>query len=148
MGHATTEHWKAAGKAVEIGHDQVCLPDQRARGSAGPLTLGAGEPVIDIRPVPGHAEGSRGVALSGEVSASVEILWPNGDQSILHGRSAIAAAPARLCPVIHSIVIHARQLGWGRVTNAEALRVLVRRLVTDEELSAGIIADLRREGAR
>lgn len=42
----------------------------------------------------------------------------------------------------------ARQLGWGRVTNAEALRVLVRRLVTDEELSAEIIADLRREGAR
>ena len=41
----------------------------------------------------------------------------------------------------------ARQLGWGRVTSAEVLRVLVRRLVTDEELSAAIIADLRREGA-
>ena len=37
----------------------------------------------------------------------------------------------------------ARQLGWGRVTSAEALRVLVRRLVTDEKLSAAIVADLR-----
>ena len=34
------------------------------------------------------------------------------------------------------------------MTNAEVLRVLMRRLVTDEELSAAMIADLRREGAR
>jgi hypothetical protein len=40
----------------------------------------------------------------------------------------------------------ARQLGRGRVTNADALRVLVRLLVSDEQLSAQVIAALRWEG--
>jgi hypothetical protein len=39
----------------------------------------------------------------------------------------------------------ARTLGQGRVTNADALRVLVRRLVADADLSAVVIEALRRE---
>jgi hypothetical protein len=39
----------------------------------------------------------------------------------------------------------ARQLGRGRVTNADALRVLVRMLMADEELTARVIGALRRE---
>ena len=42
----------------------------------------------------------------------------------------------------------ARQLGRWRVTNTDALRVLVRMLMTDEDLTARVIATLRREGER
>lgn len=39
----------------------------------------------------------------------------------------------------------ARALDRGRVTNAETLRALVRRLLADEELTAAVLADIREQ---
>lgn len=37
----------------------------------------------------------------------------------------------------------ARQLGRGRVTNVDTVRALVRRLLSDDELAAAVLADLK-----
>ena len=62
-------------------------------------------------------------------------------------RISLDLAPARLDQLTEWRTRAARQLGRGRVTNADALRVLVRMLVTDEDLTAQAIAALRRESS-
>ncbi len=42
----------------------------------------------------------------------------------------------------------ARELGRGRVPGSEPLRVFVRMLLTDDELRAAVIEQLRRDGPR
>lgn len=39
----------------------------------------------------------------------------------------------------------ARQIGVGRITGAETLRVLLRRLLADDQLAASVLDDLRRQ---
>lgn len=39
----------------------------------------------------------------------------------------------------------ARQMGVGRITGADTLRVLLRRLLADEQLAAEVLADLRHQ---
>ncbi len=60
-------------------------------------------------------------------------------------RISLDLAPALFDQLTEWRTRAARQLGRGRVTNADALRVLVRALLSDEELTARVIADLRRE---
>jgi hypothetical protein len=61
-------------------------------------------------------------------------------------RISLDLAPALFDQLTEWRTRAARQLGRGRVTNADALRVLVRTLMSDEELSGRVIAALRREG--
>lgn len=58
-----------------------------------------------------------------------------------------------LAPELHAELTRwcldaARQLGRGRVNSTEPLRALLRRLLDDEQLSAEVVAELRREGRR
>jgi hypothetical protein len=62
-------------------------------------------------------------------------------------RISLDLAPALFDQLTQWRTRAARQLGQGRVTNADALRVLVRLLVSDEELTAAVIAALRRDQA-
>jgi hypothetical protein len=62
-------------------------------------------------------------------------------------RISLDLAPALFDQLTEWRTRAARQLGQGRVTNADALRVLVRMLMTDEELTARVIAALRRESS-
>lgn len=39
----------------------------------------------------------------------------------------------------------ARQMGVGRITGADTLRILLRRLLADEQLAAAVLDDLRRQ---
>jgi len=60
-------------------------------------------------------------------------------------RVSLDLAPALFDQLTEWRTKAARQLGRGRVTNADALRVLVRLLMTDEELTARVIEALARE---
>jgi hypothetical protein len=60
-------------------------------------------------------------------------------------RISLDLAPALFDQLTEWRTKAARQLGRGRVTNADALRVLVRTLLADEELTARVIGALRRE---
>lgn len=60
-------------------------------------------------------------------------------------RISLDLAPALFDQLTEWRTRAARQLGRGRVTNADALRVLVRLLLSDEELTARVVASLRRE---
>jgi hypothetical protein len=60
-------------------------------------------------------------------------------------RISLDLAPALFDQLTEWRTKAARQLGRGRVTNADALRVLVRTLLTDEELTVRVIEALRRE---
>ena len=60
-------------------------------------------------------------------------------------RISLDLAPALFDQLTEWRTKAARQLGRGRVTNAAALRVLVRMLMSDEELTARVIAALCRE---
>ena len=62
-------------------------------------------------------------------------------------RISLDLAPALLDQLTEWRTRAARQLGRGRVTNADALRVLVRMLMTNEDLTAQAIAALRRESS-
>jgi hypothetical protein len=62
-------------------------------------------------------------------------------------RISLDLAPALFDQLTEWRTRAARQLGRGRVTNADALRVLVRMLVMDEDLTAQAIAALRRESS-
>jgi hypothetical protein len=62
-------------------------------------------------------------------------------------RISLDLAPALFDQLTEWRTRAARRLGRGRVTNADALRVLVRMLVTDEDLTAQAIAALRRESS-
>src|SRR3954469_16489694 len=88
-----------------------------------------------------------------------ESLLPAEDQRPLSQASLlppVSAKPIRisldLAPALFDQLTEwrtraARQLGRGRVTNADALRVLVRQLLADEELTARVIEALRRESS-
>jgi hypothetical protein len=60
-------------------------------------------------------------------------------------RISLDLAPALFDQLTEWRTRAARQLGRGRVTNADALRVLVRLLLSDEELTTRVIESLRRE---
>jgi hypothetical protein len=60
-------------------------------------------------------------------------------------RISLDLAPALFDQLTEWRTRAARQLGRGRVTNADVLRVLVRMLTSDEELTARVITSLRRE---
>src|SRR4051812_36186477 len=60
-------------------------------------------------------------------------------------RISLDLAPALFDQLTEWRTKAARQLGRGRVTNADALRVLVRTLLADEELTARVIQALRSE---
>jgi hypothetical protein len=62
-------------------------------------------------------------------------------------RISLDLAPALFDQLTEWRTRAARQLGRGRVTNADALRVLVRMLVSDPELTRRVITELRRENA-
>jgi hypothetical protein len=62
-------------------------------------------------------------------------------------RISLDLAPALFDQLTEWWTRAARQLGRGRVTNADALRVLVRMLMTNEDLTAQAIAALRRESS-
>jgi hypothetical protein len=60
-------------------------------------------------------------------------------------RISLDLAPALFDQLTQWRTRAARQLGRGRVTNADALRVLVRLLMADQELTARVVAALRNE---
>jgi len=60
-------------------------------------------------------------------------------------RISLDLAPALFDQLTEWRTRAARQLGRGRVTNADALRVLVRTLLSDEELTARVVTTLRHE---
>ena len=60
-------------------------------------------------------------------------------------RISLDLAPALFDQLTEWRTKAARQLGRGRVTNADVLRVLVRMLMTDGDLTSRVIAALRRE---
>jgi hypothetical protein len=60
-------------------------------------------------------------------------------------RISLDLAPALFDQLTEWRTRAARRLGRGRVTNADALRVLVRMLMVDEELTRRVIDALRRE---
>jgi hypothetical protein len=62
-------------------------------------------------------------------------------------RISLDLAPALFDQLTEWRTRAARQLGRGRVTNADALRVLVRILLTDDELTARVIEVLKREAS-
>src|SRR3954452_7568923 len=62
-------------------------------------------------------------------------------------RISLDLAPALFDQLTEWRTRAARQLGRGRVTNADALRVLVRMLMIDQDLTARVIAALRSESA-
>jgi hypothetical protein len=62
-------------------------------------------------------------------------------------RISLDLAPALFDQLTEWRTRAARQLGRGRVTNVDALRVLVRMLVSDPELTRRVITELRRENA-
>ncbi len=62
-------------------------------------------------------------------------------------RISLDLAPALFDQLTEWRTRAARQLGRGRVTNADALRVLVRLLMTDQELSAKVLTLLRQENS-
>jgi hypothetical protein len=62
-------------------------------------------------------------------------------------RISLDLAPALFDQLTEWRTRAARQLGRGRVTNADALRVLVRLLLSDEELTTRVIESLRRESS-
>src|SRR4051794_32196745 len=86
-----------------------------------------------------------------EVAASEEtprlIAQPSTQSpvSVKPIRISLDLAPALFDQLTEWRTRAARQLGRGRVTNADALRVLVRLLLSDEELTARVVASLRRE---
>jgi hypothetical protein len=61
-------------------------------------------------------------------------------------RISLDLAPALFDQLTEWRTRAARQLGRGRVTNADVLRVLVRMLLSDTELTARVVSELRREG--
>src|SRR4051794_38504188 len=62
-------------------------------------------------------------------------------------RISLDLAPALFDQLTEWRTRAARQLGRGRVTNADALRILVRMLMADQELTAQVIADLRSQSS-
>jgi hypothetical protein len=62
-------------------------------------------------------------------------------------RISLDLAPALFDQLTEWRTKAARQLGRGRVTNADALRVLVRMLMADDQLTARVIDALRRESS-
>jgi hypothetical protein len=60
-------------------------------------------------------------------------------------RISLDLAPALFDQLTEWRTRAARQLGRGRVTNADVLRSLVRMLMSDEDLTARVITSLRRE---
>ena len=60
-------------------------------------------------------------------------------------RISLDLAPALFDQLTEWRTRAARQLGRGRVTNADVLRALVRALMADEELTTRVITALRRE---
>jgi hypothetical protein len=60
-------------------------------------------------------------------------------------RISLDLAPALFDQLTEWRTKAARRLGRGRVTNADALRVLVRMVMTDEDLTVRVIEALRRE---
>jgi hypothetical protein len=62
-------------------------------------------------------------------------------------RISLDLAPALFDQLTEWRTKAARQLGRGRVTNADVLRVLVRMLMTDGDLTSRVIAVLRRESS-
>ena len=60
-------------------------------------------------------------------------------------RISLDLAPALFDQLTEWRTRAARRLGRGRVTNADALRALVRLLLSDEELTTRVIESLRRE---
>src|SRR4051812_8698407 len=76
---------------------------------------------------------------------------------VVQPRQSVRVRPVKvsleLAPELHAdlnrwLLDAARELGRGRVNSTEPLRVLVRRLVADPELSAQVLATLRQEGRR
>src|SRR4051812_28639196 len=72
-------------------------------------------------------------------------LHPPPPVSVKPIRISLDLAPALFDQLTEWRTKAARQLGRGRVTNADALRVLVRLLLTDEELTGRVVAHLRQE---
>jgi hypothetical protein len=60
-------------------------------------------------------------------------------------RISLDLAPALFDQLTEWRTRAARQLGRGRVTNVDALRMLVRLLLTDQELSSRVVGLLRQE---
>ena len=60
---------RVAAQPVQLGDGQgVALPDGgQGLVQAGPGAGGAGEALVEVDPVPGHAEGGEDLALGGEV---------------------------------------------------------------------------------
>src|SRR4051794_31848304 len=82
-----------------------------------------------------------------EASQSLLQTSPLPPGSVKPIRISLDLAPALFDQLTEWRTRAARQLGRGRVTNADALRILVRLLMTDEELTARVIDALRRESA-
>jgi hypothetical protein len=82
---------------------------------------------------------------SQETTSAVSSVTSSLPVSIKPIRISLDLAPALFDQLTEWRTRAARQLGRGRVTNADALRVLVRMLITDEELTARVVHALRRE---
>ena len=82
---------------------------------------------------------------SQETASAVSSVTSSLPVSIKPIRISLDLAPALFDQLTEWRTRAARQLGRGRVTNADVLRVLVRMLMTDEDLTARVITSLRRE---
>ena len=80
---------------------------------------------------------------------------PTMEPALVHGDDTIRTKDIRvsldLKPTLYEALSDwnrgaARALGRGRVTNADVLRSLVRRLLANPELTAAVLADLNQEG--
>jgi hypothetical protein len=87
---------------------------------------------------PGFITSEEGAPVGSPVTSSLP-------PSVKPIRISLDLAPALFDQLTEWRTRAARQLGRGRVTNADALRVLVRMLMTDQDLTARVIVALRGE---